>query len=77
MAQTCCYQHFYIGAYLAAVVYRFSINFSTKQVDGCWILKLGVCKNVKLCMRIVFSLFEAYFIRNMHIGMFLNIRPSL
>lgn len=33
MAQTRCYQHLYVGAYLAGLVYQSSVNCNTKQVD--------------------------------------------
>lgn len=33
MAQTRCYQHLYVGAYLAALVYQSSVNCNAKQVD--------------------------------------------
>lgn len=32
MAQTRCYQHLYVGAYLAGLVYQSSVNCNTKQV---------------------------------------------
>lgn len=55
--------------------------FNQFQHKASWRMLDSKIRGVQKCEALhanrVFSLFEAYYIRNMHIGMFLNIRPSL